>query len=286
VLETAGREWAARQVKDFYAISNSITIRQDWDLASANLVPYAVSRGWCGKPGEFDFFRCYSDPLMTYFAAASHRRQMTTSHYEACSRQMDLRSAMRLLRSHAATSSGDWSPDKALAGSQVCMHLGFGPVRINQTVGSMVSHLTAAGDTHWCTASAAPCTAVFKPVWIDASLPGHGPIPEGTYDDRSLFWQHERLHRSILRDFQVRLGSIQEEKDALEDRFREGAAAVKPDPSEARLAYSQACFDESRSALSRWIDCVARLRVRKQAALYHRAAWKRINRQAGMPGPI
>src|SRR5215469_7924046 len=34
ILETAGREWAAKEVKGFASISNGYTIREDWDRSS------------------------------------------------------------------------------------------------------------------------------------------------------------------------------------------------------------------------------------------------------------
>lgn len=60
----------------------------------------------------------------------------------------------------------------AVTGADLCMHAGFGPVRISQSVGSLVSHLRPDGATHWVTATSTPCTAVFKPVWLDTGR-GH-----------------------------------------------------------------------------------------------------------------
>jgi Dipeptidase len=42
VLETAGKEWAAKEVKGFASISNGYTIRDDWDLSS--LKPRTAAR--------------------------------------------------------------------------------------------------------------------------------------------------------------------------------------------------------------------------------------------------
>ncbi len=55
-----------------------------------------------------------------------------------------------------------------MTGSRVCMHASFGPVRASQTVGSLVSHLHPEQATHFFTATAAPCTSLFKPAWIDS----------------------------------------------------------------------------------------------------------------------
>ena len=195
VLETAGKQWAARRVDGVYTISNGITIGNDWDLASTDLVHYAVERGWCKGRADFDFARCYSDPLITSFSACRHRCRRSTDLLSAQRGRITPSTLMKVLRDHGPDSD-HWRPDRGLTGAQVCMHAGFGPVRINQTTGSMVSRLHPDRPTHFFTAAAAPCTSLFKPVWLDAGLPLNEPTPTGVYDPQTLFWRHERLHRA------------------------------------------------------------------------------------------
>ena len=64
VLEGAGRHWAARRLTDGCAsISNPLSIRGAWDLASGELPPYALAQGWWppAQVAAFDFARAYSD---------------------------------------------------------------------------------------------------------------------------------------------------------------------------------------------------------------------------------
>ena len=77
MLETAGRQWAAERVQDVRAISNGLTIGNTRDLASDDLVSYAVDRGWCKGRDDFHFANCYSDTLYTRLSACHHRRQST-----------------------------------------------------------------------------------------------------------------------------------------------------------------------------------------------------------------
>ena len=46
VLETAGRTWAARRFAEGAAISNRLSLRADWDRASADVEPGADFDGW------------------------------------------------------------------------------------------------------------------------------------------------------------------------------------------------------------------------------------------------
>ncbi|NLG71245.1 MAG: peptidase U34 [Chloroflexi bacterium] len=282
VLETAGREWAAKQVRGVYAISNGLTLTSEWDLASPGLVDYAVERGWCKGRDDFNFARCYSDHLYTRFSDCASRCARTTELLQAQAGRIDVPAVIAALRDHGRDPA--WRPDSGLIGAKVCMHAGFGPVRGHQTTGSMVSHLHPEHPTHFFTATAAPCTSLFKPVWIDAALPDTGPAPAGRYDEASLFWRHEALHRAVLRDFDLRLSTFAEERDELEREFVQQALEMAHCPVEEREAFVQECFERAESAERRWLERVqAQPAGRRLNWLYERA-WEGFNRQAGMPG--
>ena len=62
VLETAGRLWIAKKfTKGTTSISNQPSIRTEWDLASPNIIDYAVEKGWWPKDrvDAFDFAWAY-----------------------------------------------------------------------------------------------------------------------------------------------------------------------------------------------------------------------------------
>ena len=178
VLETAGRHWAAARVRDVGSISNCITIGERWDLASPDLVNYAVERRWCRGPEDFHFSRCYSDFLYTRFSDGRGRQCRTAALLEAKQGRLSAADLLGVLRDHGPGAGPAWTPARGLMGATVCDHAGFGPVRISQTTGSMVSHLAPDVQTHFVTGTAAPCTSVFKPVWLGArSFPPPGLRP-------------------------------------------------------------------------------------------------------------
>ena len=81
--------------------------------------------------------------------------------------------------------------------------------------------------TYWLTGTSAPCTGIFKPVYLGgAGLPDLGPEPTGDYDPESLWWTHERLHRAVIRDYATRLPLYRAERDALEAKFLSEAAEI------------------------------------------------------------
>ena len=315
VLETVDRHWAAKQVRGVYTISNALTLGSEWDLASADLVSYAVKQGWCKGRDDFHFGRCYSDNLYTTFAAAAYRQGCTLRSLAGKKGRLALHDALDSLRDHGEWSRSDaevrrmlpgdlrysrgpaaslkgrpprpWQPDQGvLKGVTVCMHAAWGPVRINQTTGSQISHLHPQHPTHFFTATAAPCTSLFKPLWVDAAaahgLPDTGPQPDGRCDPHALFWRHEELHRLTLLDYPARSALYAPAREALEAEFVEKALECAPAPAAERAALSAELFAAADEAEARWLEQVRQAPPAPGTARLYRAAWARFNRQAGM----
>ncbi len=56
IVEAAGHYWAAIKVKNEVAVrANQFQITTKWDLASPDLIDYAIKMGWCKSPEEFNF---------------------------------------------------------------------------------------------------------------------------------------------------------------------------------------------------------------------------------------
>jgi secernin len=279
VLETAGKHWAAEKVRDIRSISNVITIGSTWDRASEGLVSHALEQGWCRDEEDFDFGRCYSDVVFTEFGAGRYRACRTKELLEKKYGEIDVPTAMGMLRDHGADVGDGWQPGKGLLGAEVCMHASFGPVRGSQTTGSMVSQLTSNGDTHWLTGTAAPCTSTFKPVWIDSGLPDLGPAPTGTYDQRTLWWRHENLHREVLRDYTNRILAVRSMRDPLEETFLEDGRALSSSTREEQLAFTEACFEQAEKAEAMALSQIQSLPIKRMRPLLHRLAWKRFDQK-------
>ncbi len=285
VVETAGREWAAQRVEAVRSISNAITLGRDADLVSAGLVRHAVDEGWTRSATQFDFSRDYSDFLYTRFSDARTRQCRTTDALRARRGRVDVESAIALLRDHGDVAPG-WSPAQApgagLLGQTVCAHAGFGPVRISQSTGSWVSHLGADGTfTHWVTATSAPCTSVFKPLWFEGGVPTTGPQPRGQYDPASLWWRHEDLHRATLVDYARLHGLYRDEQLLLEERFR--VLAAQATTAQQRESVSLTAYAETAEAEQRWTGSVRAAAGRPSAPGLFGRAWRSFDKAAARP---
>jgi len=282
VFETAGEHWAAQKVEDVRSISNVISIGSQWDLASDDLINYAVDRGWCKGPDNFSFSRCYSDFIFTKFSGGQDRLCRSMGLLSSRIGIIDVPFAMALLRDHGPETDENWQPGKGLTGAEICMHASFGPVRISQTTGSMISHLTSDLNTHWVTGTAAaPCTSVFKPVWIDSGLPDLGPSPSETYDDATFRWRHENLHREILRDYAARIKMVEGSRRNLEAEFLQKVDTMTKDQRNHRKDLSNWCSKRAVKKEEAWLDEIKNLAIIQKRPLLDRIAWRKIDRQAG-----
>jgi dipeptidase len=276
VLETADKHWAAEQVRDLRTISNGITIGNQFDLASPDLVTYAIERGWCKSRDDFHFARCYSDFLFTRFSRCNERHCRTTDLLNAQRGKITIQSMIQALRDHGSTDP-NWTPANSLTDFTVCAHPGFGPIRGTGTTGSMVSHLAPEVQTHFVTGTAAPCTSIFKPVWLGHELPDTGPTPNGEYNAATLFWRHEALHRATLRDYATAIASYRDERDELEKCFIADALNCAPTH---RANFSARCFAQADQAEARWVERLPR--DKKYPGVLYAMAWNQFDDQAGL----
>jgi len=148
----------------------------------------------------------------------------------------------------------------------------------------MVSHLLPGLQTHWLTGTAAPCTSVFKPVWVDSGLPDLGPAPTGMYDNKTLWWRHEALHRMVIRDYPIRIQLIQKERDELEDAFIRTCGGVVQRSHFERGLFTKRCFSQAQESTLHWTEQVCMPKVRSRSGRLYQAAWRGFNKKAKFPG--
>ncbi len=279
VLETVDKQWAARQVKEVYSISNCLTIKDQWDMASHDLVEFAVQKGFSKSAQNFDYARDYSDFLFTSFGKGRDRRETTYVGLDEQKGEVTVESMMKTLRHHQ---DEDFDPQAGITGVDVCMHAGFGPIRVSQSTASMVVYLDPRNTLVFATGTSGPCTSIFKPIWMDtASSLDLGAVPTSTADSASLYWTHERLHRATLLNYAERIKTYSNERDELEAKFVQGALQLNNAAPEQRADFTARCFSESIAAEAEWLKRVEKVPARKK--FLHTNAWNTFNKKAEMP---
>ncbi|MBI5963778.1 MAG: C69 family dipeptidase [Chloroflexi bacterium] len=278
VLETVDKQWAAKQVKDVYSISNCLTIGSEYDLASSNLVDLALQKGFSKSKGQFHLANDYSDFIYTTFGKGRMRRETTICVLEEQKGKISIESMMGTLRNHKAEY---FDPQTSISEVDVCMHAGFGPIRGSQSTASLVVYLDKNLPVIFATGTSAPCTSIFKPIWMDgASSLNLGPVPTSQSDSSSLFWTHEKLHRATLLNYPERIKTYAADCDEMEQRFIQTALNLGDRSPKVRADFTAACFEESAQAEAEWLKRVEAVPAKK--SLLHTSAWNGFNKRAGI----
>jgi hypothetical protein len=157
-------------------------------------------------------------------------------------------------------------PGAGSGSSSICTHAGGLGAGL-QTTAAWLSQLTRPDARHWATATAAPCTSLFKPVSVHRPI-DLGPPPEPVADDRCLWWRHERFHRELMRDPERLASAFVPDRDATESAW----LSTPPDSAEA--------FAEADALLRRWTERVVALSGRDCRPSAAQRAWRARDRDA------
>lgn len=283
VLETAGKQWAALKVKDYYSISNRITIGTHWDMASDDLVRIALEKGWCKREEDFHFAKCYSDLIYSTFSQAQKRRSCSYAFLGSNLGEIDTQKMITMLRQHNPGNE-NWSPDRSLTEWTLCVHKGFGPIRASQTVGSLICRLNQKGDSCFTTGSSTPCISTFKPIWLDSGLPEMlRTQADDKYDEKTFWWQHELIHREILKDFANRKKIIETERDLLEKSWLEELESYNSSSVKRRKQLSEDILRKEMELNEEWLSKMRQEDTKRRNAFYFDWEWRKNNREAKIP---
>jgi secernin len=239
VLETAGQQSVVEPVDGARSISNGLTIS--------------------------GFAERHSDVLKTRLSGCRLRRARTQALALEARSPGDL---FAILRDHGASGQGpnySWL-NGGLTGP--CVHAG-GLVASAQTTASWAADLRPGDCLHWVTATAAPCTGLFKPVRVEEALTA-GQSPTDQADAESLWWRHERFSRRVLANPAELMPLFAKERDQVEARWL-------ADPLGARAA-----FAEGDWLLSEWTQAVTSRPVSDVRPFQVRRYWARRDRWAGL----
>ena len=203
VLETAGRRWIAKQLKDWWAISNCYSLEDDFDCASADLEAYARKNCWIGEGEAMNFAKAYSAAMDRQPKSLPRWRRMKKllkqAIQESPAGKAGVSHAKAILRDHFEGEIIEPRYGRFYgAFMSICMHALTN--HDAQTSASLISTYDPLLGLISRYAQSVPCCSVYIPVYQNTEIPEAMQIGEGTYDAKSLWWNLERLNLAVSLD--------------------------------------------------------------------------------------
>lgn len=260
VLETAGKYWVAKQVRDVGAISNVYSIDRDYDEAHPETVSHAIAEGWCKSERDFSFARCYG-PRDKNLSDAQGRFNRVSSLLRRHKGDLTVEFMMHeISRDHheGTLESPRYAPNDA-SFCTVCMHNGPDHGR---TAATMVAQLwkdkaPPLRAVYWASFSS-PCVNVFKPFYFAGrTVPDSYSVATDTYDAASPWWWAEKLKRQCDLNYNQLAPIVQARFRETEAWALEKSRRVEAEAAKLMLANREA---EAKELLRRFsLECTTRI---------------------------
>ncbi|SMD46102.1 Dipeptidase [Aquiflexum balticum DSM 16537] len=252
ILETAGKSWAVKKVKNFASISNGLTINTDYSHLNIQDEKRSFPFSLFPKSNPFSFSQYFSDFLYTKVGRASQRRECSRSLMEAASGNLTVEKAIQILQTHNLPDP-EFQPKKATTAS-LCMHA-TGLTNPSQTTGSMVTEIRSNGiSTVWLTGTSMPCLSVFVPFFFGTDALKDFQQPSSS-SDSSLWWEAEKVHQWICQDYQKRKAEFWTMAKQLQNEFLREEARLIAENSDREILgeFSLECLRKVKQLYSEFI---------------------------------
>jgi secernin len=267
VLETAGQDWATREVKGFATISNGYSIGTDWEETSLDT-----------KDGmRRHFGETVADCEKTRVCAAAERQKTSHDFMAARAGHITVRTLADLLRNTGDDS--DYHPMKAERPTRICMHAAAHKHRLLQSTGALISDTRGDDVMAWVTATSATDLSIFKPAFPGIALPDLGPMPRESNTPGAYWWRHEALHRRAMSDYPALATEIRNDFESLEGTFFACSETVRKGSAKEKASFVAECWRQADAAEAQWIS---KLQARQYFIenLDYRKMWDDYNRAA------
>lgn len=242
VLETAGRQWVAKEIKTAQGISNCYFIGADYDMCSANVEAIAREERWLAPDEKFDFAKAYSGRLVSQPLGIQRFRRLNKLLAQKDAHDFD--SLSHILRDHF--------DDEILSQRfgettgtflSVCMHMrDWGE---SETSASLLARYDNEIGLIARYAPVQPCLSAYIPVYM-GDLPEKMQMAEKLFDENSLWWQVKALSLLVSVDEKAFIGEIRAKLEMLEKLFAKKAEAAE---QEARQLMTNGKQEEGKARL-------------------------------------
>ena len=253
VLETAGREWVAREIKDMQGVSNCYSIGKDFDMASENLELIARERRWLSPGEEFDFAKAYTGHVANLSGGTQRYRR--SNKLLAQNKMHKFSTLAAILRDHHEDEliAPRFGATNATFVS-LCMHAGMWGA--SETSASLLARYDEDLGVIARYAPAQACFSAYIPVYM-TELPERMQTAERKYDENSLWWQVKRLGLLIAVDEERFARSVRHELSNIERTFEDLAAQGE---TLAKKLVNDGKLDDAREVLKTVTEsCTERL---------------------------
>lgn len=235
VMETAGREWAAKKVEDFAAVSNCYQITDDYDLCSEGMEQLVTENRWL-RPGEkVNFAKAFTAPADRQRNSVARMRRMQ----KLVTEKMTVKDMQKIFRDHF---EGELNEPRfgSCYGNfvTICMHALTGGIDSSQTAASMIMSYDERWKFKFLWAAGLPCLSVYIPLyWVDPEkkpmkVPDCMSLGGEKYDPESLWWTMEHLSALVSVDEEQFGMPVRESLRKLEKGFEAQAEEAEEEAEE------------------------------------------------------
>jgi len=227
VLETSGRHWVAKRVRDVAHITNGLALGADWDRGAADVTDFAVAAGWWpADAGRVDFAAAYRDEAGVPPNLCAERRRRGAALLGEARGRLAPAVLRAILRDHHV--DGRVRTPRGFDDQHyftLCMHAD----PLDNTTASMVAslpHVPGVVAPVWV-ALGSPCIGAFLPLYLAGMVPA--VLAEGGRDDdgTSPWWRTRELLSRVERDFARWTPVVQRRWAALDAEIAPEAAVVE-----------------------------------------------------------
>ena len=235
VMETAGREWTAKKVEDFAAVSNCYQITDDYDLCSEGMEQLVTDNRWL-RPGEkVNFAKAFTAPADRQRNSVARMRRMQ----KLVTEKMTVKDMQKIFRDHF---EGELNEPRfgSCYGNfvTICMHALTGGIDSSQTAASMIMSYDERWKFKFLWAAGLPCLSVYIPLyWVDPEkkpmkVPDCMSLGGEKYDPESLWWTMEHLSALVSVDEEQFGMPVRESLRKLEKGFEVQAEEAEEEAEE------------------------------------------------------
>lgn len=248
LLETAGREWVARQIKDKLGISNCYTTEEEFDLCSKTLESRARENRWLAPDEKFNFAKAYTLSADRQTFAVPRMRRL--NKLLAMNDAHDYESLLAILRDHfdgeiISSRFGDCMGNF----NSICMHMRAWTG--SETTAGIICRIDSELGIISRYAVGQPCLSVFMPIYNTGYLPK--TLSEGGryFDEETLWWKIKRVGLLVSVDENKFAKKLRDKAHTLEKKLWEKAEQTE---TSARGLLSQGKRKEAYALLNALMD--------------------------------